>query len=165
MAITDPLVLPADLLLVPIEELPEPVRRRLTPEPEGWVLTRPSLRATSRVLDAGSAALLAEFRRPSGIAEAVLRYARARGLDPEETLAAAYPLLSHLLETGFLLPEGTEPGEAPSLAPGAEIAGFRVLRCLRFLDDTELYQVRREGETAALKLERFPPGRRRTRNG
>jgi hypothetical protein len=160
MAITDRKVLPADALLVPVEQLPAGVRGRLAPEPGGWVLTRPSLRASSRVLDDGSAALLAEFRRPSGIAEAVLRYAGARALDPEATLTAAYPLLSDLLEAGFLVPEEVGEAEEPSHAPGAEVAGFRVVRCLRLLEDTELYQVRREGVTAALKLERFPSGRR-----
>src|SRR5215217_6821621 len=64
MAITDPLLLPADVLLVPVADLPEEVRRQF-PHGEGdYAISRPRSRSTSRVLDAGAAALLGEFRSP-----------------------------------------------------------------------------------------------------
>ncbi|MEA2694778.1 MAG: eukaryotic-like serine/threonine-protein kinase, partial [Acidobacteriota bacterium] len=156
MAITDPLVLPPDVLLVPVAELPEEVRRRLAGEAGDWAITRPGLRTASRIVDAGAAQLLAELRSPSTLVEAVLRYSRARGLDPETTLAAAFPLLSQLLDAGFLVPEG-EGAILPSLAPGDEVDGFRVVACVQSLEDTEVYQVCQvqAGEAvAALKIER-----------
>lgn len=158
MAITDPLVLPEDVVLVPVAELPEDVRGRLGCEEGDFAITRPRLRVPSRILDPDSARLLAEFRSPTTVAEAVIRYSQERGTDPEATLTEAYPLLDRLFGAGFLVAEGSAAAEViePSLAPGEEIAGFRVLECIQVLDDTELHQVRREedGRTAALKLER-----------
>lgn len=157
MAITDPLVLPEDVLLVPVAELPEDVRGKLGCEEGDFAITRPRLRVPSRILDPDSARLLSEFRSPTTVAEAVIRYSRERGTDPEATLTEAYPLLDRLFGAGFLVAEGSAGAELiePSLTPGEEIAGFRVLECIQVLDDTELHQVRAEdGQTAALKLER-----------
>lgn len=160
MAITDPLVLPEDVVLVPVAELPEEVRGRLGCEEGDFAITRPRLRVPSRILDPDSARLLGEFRSPTTVAEAVIRFSRERGSDPEAVLTEAYPLLDRLFGSGFLVAEGSAESEAiePTLAPGEEIAGFRDLECIQVLDDTELHQVRREadGRVAALKLERTP---------
>jgi hypothetical protein len=158
VAITDPLVLPPDVLLVPVAELPEAVRRRLVGEPGDWAITRPGLRTASRIVDAFAAELLAELRSPSTLVDAVLRYSRGRGLAPEATLAAAFPLLAELLDAGFLVPEG-EGAILPSLAPGDEVDGFRVIACVQSYEDTEVYSARSgdgDGPLAALKIERRP---------
>jgi serine/threonine-protein kinase len=156
VAITDPLLLSPDVILVPVAELPEEVRRRLDPAGGEWAVTHPRARTPSRLLDAASAALLDEFRSPRTIVDAVIRYSQARDLDPESTLVEAYPLLERLLAAGFLVPEGSEEagGIAPSFAPGARIAGFEVLETVQALEDTELHLVRGEGGAAALKIER-----------
>jgi serine/threonine-protein kinase len=148
------------VLLVPVAELPAEVRRRLAGEAGDWAITRPGLRTPSRIVDAGAAQLLSELRSPGTLVEAVLRYSRARGLDPEATLAAAFPLLSQLLDSGFLVPEG-EGAILPSLVPGDEVEGFRVIACVQSLDDTEVYQVQRGEVAAALKIERQPGAGRR----
>ncbi len=154
MAITDPLVLPPDVLLVPVAELPEELRLKLRCSEGDYALTRPRSRAASRVVDAQAAVLLDEFRSPTTIVEAVLRYSRAREADPQETLEEAYPLLQTLLDAGLLVPEGDAGAAAirPSLLPGEEIAGFEVIECVQGLDDTELYQVRGPHGIAALKI-------------
>jgi serine/threonine protein kinase len=162
MAITDPLVLPSDVMLVPVAELPEDVRRQLTWEEGDYAVTRPRSRTPSRIVDAGAADLLGQFRAPVTIVEAVIRFSRERSLDPETTLEEAYPLLERLLASGFLVSEGSDDaGEIrESLRPGEEIAGFEVLECVQGLEDTELYQVRSAEGTpapsaiAALKIER-----------
>jgi len=156
MPITDPLVLPEDVVLVPVAELPDDVRRRLDCAEGDYAITRPRMRVPSRILDGESARLLAEFRSPRTVAEAVIRYSQERGADPETTLAEAYPLLDRLFGAGFLVSEGSAgaAGIEPSLLPGEEIAGFRVLDCVQVLEDTELHQVEWSGRTAALKLER-----------
>lgn len=156
MAITDPLVLPPDVLLVPVAELAEDVRRQLTWEEGDYAVTRPRSRTPSRIVDAGAADLLGQFREPVTIVEAVIRFSRERELDPETTLEEAYPLLERLLASGFLVSEGSDDAGAirESLQPGQEIAGFEVLECVQGLEDTELYQVRSEAGTAALKIER-----------
>jgi hypothetical protein len=158
VAITDPLVLPPDVVLAPVADLPEDVRRRLDPGRGDWAVTRPRTRSSSCLIDADAAALLEEFRSPRTIPEAVIRFSRARDTDPETVLTQAYPLLDRLLRSGFLVPEGAEEAEAilPSLFPGSEVAGFEVLACVQSLSDTELYQVRGEAGIAALKIERSP---------
>lgn len=156
MAITDPLVLPPDVLLVPVADLSEDVRRQLTWEEGDYAVTRPRSRTPSRIVDAGAAELLGLFRSPVTIVEAVIRFSRERELDPETTLEEAYPLFERLLASGFLVAEGSDDAGAirESLQPGEEIAGFEVLECVQGLEDTELYQVRSAEGTAALKIER-----------
>ncbi|HVG07950.1 MAG TPA: lanthionine synthetase LanC family protein [Thermoanaerobaculia bacterium] len=156
MAITDPLVLPSDVMLLPVADLPEEVRRQLTWEEGDYAVTRPKSRTPSRIVDAGAADLLGQFREPVTIVEAVIRFSRERSLDPETTLEEAYPLLERLLASGFLVSEGSDDAGAirESLVPGEEIAGFEVLECVQGLEDTELYQVRSNDGTAALKIER-----------
>ena len=156
MAITDPLLLPPDVILVPVADLPEELRRQLDSEEGDWAITRPRSRTPSRLVDADSAELLALFKEPRTIVEAVIRYSRSREMDPGETLEQAYPLLQRLLGSGFLVPEGEAGAEGihPALEPGDSIAGFEVVECVQGLEDTELYQVRRSGTVAALKIER-----------
>src|SRR4051812_38312689 len=163
MAITDSILLSPDVILVPVAELPEEVRRRLDPNEGDWAITHPRARTPSRLLDAASAALLGELKTPRTIVDAVIRYSQARDLDPESTLVEAYPLLERLLAAGFLVAEGSDEagGIAPSLASGDRVAGFEVLECVQVLEDTELHQVRGEGGAAALKIER-PAGKGRT---
>ncbi len=156
MAITDPLVLPADVLLVPVADLAEEVRRQF-PHGEGdYAISRPRSRSTSRVLDAGAAALLGEFRSPRTVVDAVIRYSRAHDADPEAVLEQCYPMIESLLAAGFLAEEGSAEADdiQPSLAPGDEVAGFEVVGCVQALEDTELYQVRTGEREAALKIER-----------
>jgi hypothetical protein len=159
VAITDPLLLPPDVLLVPVAELPEELRGQLRCEEGDYAVTRPRSRNPSKVVDAQAAALIAEFKSPCTIVEAVLRYSLERELDPEATLEEAYPLLQGLVSSGFLVAEGDAGAESiqPSFLPGDEIAGFEVTECVQGLEDTELYQVRRldqAGHFAALKIER-----------
>ncbi|HKI02484.1 MAG TPA: lanthionine synthetase LanC family protein [Thermoanaerobaculia bacterium] len=160
MTITDPIVLPPDAILVPVADLAEDVRRRLGSGEGDWAITRPRSRTPSRLVDADSAALLGEFRSPRTIVEAVLLFSRARGLDPEAVLVDAYPLIDRLLRTGFLMPEGAEEAGAivPTLEPGDQVAGFRILDSLQALEDTETYIASGEAGTAVLKVERpgFP---------
>ena len=163
MAITDSLLLPPDVLLVPVTELSEELRAQLRCDEGDYAVTRPRSRKPSRVVDAQAAALIGEFKSPRTIVEAVLRYSLAREVDPEETLEQAYPLLQGLVGSGFLVAEGDAGADSihPTLAPGDEIAGFEVVECVQGLEDTELYQVRGvEGSGtnpalfAALKIER-----------
>lgn len=157
MAITDPLVLPEDVLLVPVADLPEETRRQLTWEEGDYAVTRPRSRTPSRIVDAGAADLLRLFREPVTIVEAVIRFSRERSLDPETTLEEAYPLLERLLTAGFLVAEGSEEAAAirQTHQSGDEVAGFEVVECIQGLEDTELYQVRAaDGSTVALKIER-----------
>src|SRR5262245_38054813 len=88
----DQFVLPPDVILVPGVEIDLERRRGLTFEEGDFVITRPGLRSRSKVLDAGSAQLLQLFRKPRTIVDAILEFARTRDVDPEDTLARAFPV-------------------------------------------------------------------------
>jgi eukaryotic-like serine/threonine-protein kinase len=156
MTITDPLLLPPDVLLVPVAELPEEVRRQLTYDEGDYAVTRPRARTPSRIVDAQAVELLREFGSPRTIVEAVLRFARAQGASPEATLDDAYPLLERLIAAGFLVAEGADDasGIRPSLAPGEHAGCWEVVEAVQVLDDTELYQATDGERYAALKIER-----------
>ena len=156
MAVTDPLLLLPDVVLVPVADLPEEVRGRFEHEAGDFALTHPRLRAPSRILDAPSAELLEQFRTPRTIVEAVIRYSQEREADPETTLEAAYPLLERLLATGFLVPEGAAGAEGilPLLRPGEVLGAFEVRECVQELEDTDLYQGRGPEGAVALKVAR-----------
>jgi len=156
MPITDPILLSPDVILVPVAELPEDVRRRLDPAEGDWAITHPRARTPSKLLEARAAELLEEFKSPRTIVDAVIRYSQARDLDPESTLVEAYPLLERMLAAGFLVAEGSEEagGIAASLAPGARALGFEVLEAIQVLEDTEVHLVRGGGGAAVLKIGR-----------
>jgi eukaryotic-like serine/threonine-protein kinase len=155
MAITDPLVISPDVVLIPVADLPEDVQTRFTHRQGDVAITHPRSRMPSQVLDARTAELLEEFRQPRTVVEAVIRFSRPRELDPERTLEEAYPLVARLLKLGFLVCEGDQDaaGIHPLLHPGEEIAGFEILECLHILEDTELYSARGPAGLAALKIE------------
>jgi hypothetical protein len=92
MQLTEPMMLPVDLLLMPIAELPEHVRQQVQADEGDYALTRPNSRTPSRVVDAAAADLLKEFRTPVMIVEAVIRYSRKRKVDPEQILEEAFPM-------------------------------------------------------------------------
>jgi serine/threonine-protein kinase len=149
------MVLPADLLLVPVEDLADSVRRQIVAEDGGYALTRPNSRTPSRIIDAQAAELLKEFRDPATIVQAVVRYSREKNIDPEQTLEEAYPMLERLARERLLVPADSEEARKiqPSLEAGASFAGVEVVRCVQALEDTELYQVKTtDGQTGALKM-------------
>ncbi len=81
VTITEPILLPADVVLVPIDELPVETREQLEHEPGDYALTRPQTRMTSSIVDRSTAGLLERFRAPTTIVDAVIDYSRSEGLD------------------------------------------------------------------------------------
>ena len=164
-ALSGPLVLPADVLLVPVAELSQAARLQLNCHDGDVAITRPRLRTPSRLVSAGAAELLREFATPSTVVEAVIRRSRACGDDPEATLEGAYPLLARLVREGFLVSASdAEAGRIEaSWEAGERIAGCTVQCCLQVLEDTEVYQVRAgpARREAALKIERPAGGAER----
>lgn len=157
MNLKAPLVLPDDIVLMSVQNLPPELREQIDHTEGDYVLARPLGRAPSKIVDAQAAELIAEFKMPTTIAQAVIRYSLARQLDPEQTLVEAFPLIGGLLGARLLVPEGSEEAHQirPSLELGSRIAGFQVLRCLQVMEDSELYQARGlDGTLVALKVTR-----------
>jgi len=166
MLMTDPMVLPADLLLIPVKDLPETVRRQIQAEEGDYALTRPHSRTPSRIVDAESAELLKRFRKPATIVDAVIQYSQERQTDPEHMLEEAFPMLQRLAHANLLVASDSEQAQRiePSLAVGARILDAEILRCVQALEDSELFEVKTAGgQTAALKILRKNAGRETTR--
>lgn len=155
---TEIYVLPQDAELTPVCELPEASRRDIGAHDNGdLVLSRRNSRAFSKLLGVRASELIAEFRTPKTIAQAVARFSKEAGLDAEAELEEAVPVLQSLIQAGYLVPFDAKSVStiAPSLSRTVEIAGWAVLQLVQTMDDTEIYQVRRNpGEIAAVKIGR-----------
>ena len=157
MGITGILVMPADAALIPVAQLSDELRRQVMAAEGDYAVTRPNSRVLARIVDSDGARLVQEFRQPSTVAQAVLRYCRATNEDPESTLDAAFPMLERLVHAGLLVAAVSPLAQRirPMLEIGSRFAGIEVVACLQALEDTDLYHVKTmNGDSAALKLMR-----------
>jgi eukaryotic-like serine/threonine-protein kinase len=151
------LVMPPDTVVVDAAGLPSAVRQRIRLQTGDRVVSRPAAAVPSVVVDDESARLLAEFREPRTVVDAVISYSRRSRRDPEEVLEEAFGLIRHLVRSRFLALASSPAAApiAPLLSPGDEAAGFTVLRCVKMSDATEVYQAAASsGLTGALKITR-----------
>ena len=149
MALIDPFVLADGVVLLPVRDLPEQVRRGLPAGDEDFAISRPNARITSKVVDSGAAELLRQFANPTTIGEAVARYSRRIGQNAEELLMEALPLLQSLMAAGLLVPPDSK--QTRKITPS--IAGWEVVRPVQTLEDTDVFLVRSgAGEWGALKV-------------
>ena len=150
------LVLSQRTVIVAVSELPARATEGLDLDERGaFAVTREHDRSSSTLVDERLAALLAEFRSPSTVVQAIIRYSRRAGVDAEAALEEAYPALRRCLRHGYLVPEGSELAQPfePAFVPGQRIAGGTVTRTVRALEDAELHQVALDsGGAAALKV-------------
>ena len=157
MPITDPLVLPVDVSIGPVAQLSSAVRSRLGARDDDFAVSRPRGRAPAKIVDPAGAALLEAFRAPRRVSDVVLELARERGLDADALLLEAFPLLHDCFSARFLVSAGSADAAPilPALEPGERIGRWRVVRCVRLLTDTEVYQARTaNGAAAAVKIAR-----------
>lgn len=156
MPITDPLVLPSDVLIFPVSQLNDEARKAAACRDSDFAITRPRARVASRILDADAADLVKRFTSAATIVEAVIQFSRERRLDAERTLEECFPLLQDLINCRFLVPVGSDEADAiePLLTDGDEIAGFRIGPCVHIADDTEVYQAAGPDGPVAFKITR-----------
>lgn len=151
-------LLPPDAKLLPVSELSARLRARIGPVAGGQsVITRPGFRVTTRLVPGPLAELIGEFRSPSRLTDAILRFARAHDQDPVAMLDLAFDALATLVEARILVahesPEAAAP--VPSLGAGQDFAGFEVEALVRSLEDSEVYRARGpDGVSVALKITR-----------
>lgn len=157
MSITDPLVLPTDVTITAVRTLGRALRSRLGGADDDFAISRSRGRAPVRIIAPAGAALLQEFRTPRVVSDVILSLAGRDGADADALLADAFPLLHDCFASRFLVPADS-PDAAPilaALAPGDRVGTWSITRCVRLLDDTELYQARtRGGRLVAVKLAR-----------
>jgi eukaryotic-like serine/threonine-protein kinase len=153
-------VLPRDVVVAPVGTLSQKVRATVDCDDGDFAVARPRSRRPSSIVDPAMADLLLEFRQPSRLVDAIIRFSGARGLDPEDTLVQAFGAIQNFCNSKLLVTEddAESAGLAPSLAPGQRFRGFEVLRAVHVLEDTELYQARYRAQRrellVALKIER-----------
>ena len=154
--ITDPLVLPKDVTLTPVAELPESLRAQLTFEENDVAVSRAHTRTPSKIISRDSAELLRQFTTPKTIVEALIRFSAVGGGDPRALLESAFPIIQQLVNDRLLIPENAvEKPESGELPPGTPIAGFSFVRSIQRLEDTELLQVTaQDGSPAVIKIQR-----------
>lgn len=149
--------LPPDAKFLQVSELSPRLRARIGAVEEGHsVITRPGFRVTTRLVPAPLASLIAEFRVPSLLTDAVLRFARTHDQDPQDMLDLTFDALATLVEARILVPEGSPDAlaPAPSLAVGQDFAGLEVEALVRSLEDSEVYRARGREGAVALKIAR-----------
>jgi hypothetical protein len=156
MAITNLLVLPGDILLTPVEDLPAYMHEQLEYEEGDYVITRPRSRTASRIVDAHTAELLKLFQIPTTIVQAVIRFSQAHRLEPEQVLTDVFPIIQNFIDASFLVSaDAVQRQIVPSFVVGDLLAGCEVLNCVHIVEDTEVYQIKlSNGEVAALKIAR-----------
>lgn len=163
-----PLVLSGRVILVPCSTLAEETQRKIASARGDFLLSHRRRRLASQVIDGGTAALLSLFSVPRTIAEAIAENSRALGMDARDRIAEVLPYLDALARRGDLLAPGTDEGTElrPQFDDGRDVAGWTVVRCVRAMDDSEIYEVRDGGRAAALKVARAvtPPVRALFRN-
>jgi len=154
--VTKPFVLQEDVVLIPCAELDPKLRGKISFEEGDFTLAHRRRRARSKVIDGGTAALLALFREPRTIVSAVIENSRTLSADPRARLEELLSPLGSFVEDRILVQAGSaEQGSIrPRFDAGATVAGWEVVRCISFVEDTEIHQVRREDRVAALKIAR-----------
>jgi serine/threonine-protein kinase len=152
-----PLVLPDDVLLIPVGELAASTRARLKCDDADVAITRPRSRTPSRVVDPAFAKLLDRFRSAATIVDAVVGFSKERDADPRDVLKNAFPIIGRLVDDGLLVSPaaGTATRIASSFEVGDTIGEFTVTARVHLVEDVELYQAKRgDGRLAVLKIAR-----------
>lgn len=149
--------LPKDVLLEPIESLPEAVLSKFEHKPGDFALTRPQSRMPTHVVNDLTAKLLQAFREPVTIADAIIRFSQHEQADPGATLDDAFPVLQMLVKAGMLLPSESHLASRIDflMKPGELVAGLVVDQPVAVVIDTEVYRARAaDGTLVALKIGR-----------
>ncbi|HYO99603.1 MAG TPA: lanthionine synthetase LanC family protein [Pyrinomonadaceae bacterium] len=155
MKANDVLILPAGVLLVPIETLEPELKKRLSIEAGDYLISRPRSRGHSLVVDSGAADLIREFRSPKTVVEAVLSYSYTSASDPVQMLDAALPLIERMRRLQLLVVSGSVQAEEiqPTLPEMSSVSDYRVLSCVHIFEDVEVYKVADEAQQQlALKI-------------
>lgn len=150
--------LPADARLLEVGDLSPRLQARIGPIERGQVVvSRPGFRVTTRLVTPELARLLDQFREPSRLVDAVLRFSRAEARDPHATLEDAFDALATLIDGRVLVAADSAEAQGlpPSLAAGQAMASYEIEALVHAVEDTEVYRaLAPDGSAAALKIAR-----------
>ncbi|MCE7064068.1 protein kinase domain-containing protein [Dyadobacter sp. CY326] len=146
-------ILPEDVQVLPVEKLPQQARAKFEYETDDFIITYTHARNTSKIIDASSASLLQEFRKPKSLPEGVLTYALLNNLDAQKILEGSYTFLTRLRSEGFLVSyDDTFGKEKLFFRPGERFKEYEIVSKLDGVADTEIYKIKKNGQLFALKL-------------
>ncbi|MCF2517617.1 protein kinase domain-containing protein [Dyadobacter sp. CY351] len=146
-------ILPEDVQVLPVEALPEQALAKFEYEADDFIVTYKQARNTSKIIDASSASLLQEFRKPKSLPEGVLTYALMNNLDAQKILEGSYTFLAKLRNEGFLVSYDDTFGAGNQfLNAGDRFKDYEIVSKLDGVADTEIYKIKRNGQYYALKL-------------
>jgi eukaryotic-like serine/threonine-protein kinase len=157
MAILDLLVLPSDVVIQPVTQLPPDLREQVGHVTGDYSVTRPRSRTMSSIVDAKTAALLEIFRTPATIVDAVIAFSAQEGVDPRVTLDDAFAVLGGFINEGLLVTADSDLAHpiATSFEAGDRVSVFEVVEPAHLIVDTEVYRARSpDGSAVALKIGR-----------
>ncbi len=157
--------MPPDVLVLPVRDLAARVRSRICARSGDYAVSRPGSRQPAKIVDRQAAGFLELFREPRRIVDAVLAYAGTMGDDPQAVLTAAFPVIRDCCNAGFLVDADSLEAKRiePMLRRGNGIGQWRIVRCVRALMDSEVYQATNGRDSAAIKIMRPGAGRQRER--
>jgi 2-oxoglutarate-Fe(II)-dependent oxygenase superfamily protein len=124
MNATTKLLLPEDVAVAPVANLPSELSRCVAHEPGDFFVMRAPAGSESVVVDADTAALLEHFRSPSTVVDAIVAFCRANELDPMRTLDDAFAMLTDLVAARVLVPAESSL-EPPVLSTHKEWQTYR----------------------------------------
>lgn len=146
-------ILPEDVQVLPVEALPEQALAKFEYEADDFIITYTHARNTSKIIDASSASLLQEFRKPKSLPEGVLTYALLNNLDAQKILEGSYTFLTRLRSEGFLVSyDDTFGKERQFFKAGDRFKDYEIVSKLEGVADTEIYKIKKNGQLYALKL-------------
>lgn len=150
-----PLVLNPNVVITPVDVLPETLRNNLGGLGNDRIVSHKGSRSRSLRIGQEAAAFIEKFRRPVTFVEAILAHCSDSEADPERILEAVYPLVASFRSEGLLVDpaDATVRLNAKLFLDGATVQGVTILECVRALADTEVYKgVRSDGTLVALKF-------------
>ncbi|SDE88994.1 serine/threonine protein kinase [Dyadobacter soli] len=146
-------ILPEDVQVLPVKQLPEQALAKFEYEADDFIITYTHARNTSKIIDASSASLLQGFRKPKSLPEGVLTYALLNNLDAQSILEGSYTFLVRLRSEGFLVSYDEAYGKSRRFfSPGERFKDYEIVAKLDGVADTEIYKIRKNGQQYALKL-------------
>jgi serine/threonine-protein kinase len=122
--------------------LPTDAETVALPDDGEVLLARRGSRVTPQLLSADSMRLLAQFRTPSTLTQAILGYCSATGSDPVSTLEDAFSVLVALTHADLLVPEGSDSAAAMEDTEriGEVVGPATITSRLRTLRDSEVWR-------------------------
>lgn len=105
---------------------------------------RPGSRTPAQLVSTEAADLLAQFRTPARLADAVIAHCAATGGDPVATLDEAFGVLIALTRSGVLVPDGSDEAEmlAARRQAGDRVGPAVLHTPIRLVRDTEIWRGR-----------------------